>query len=109
MAKEKFAENYIMEFNPSKSYMLCFKKENKHKDQAPAPLTYFIYDINNDSVLFEESIGAGRVKWLNDYQVEISLIPGIVKGDEKQEDTNLNYIYDLRLQKKLFTTNDKGK
>lgn len=107
LAKEKFSENYVMEFNSSKSYMLCFKNVD-HKMKNSFASAYFIYDLKNDVVLFEETIGVGSVKWLNDNQVEISPVPGIVKGGEKEEDMKVSYIYDITLKKKLTSTIDKN-
>lgn len=109
IAKEKFTVNYVMKFNASKDYLLCFKNDDSHKEKNTSATAYFIYDLKNDVVLIEETIGAGKVEWLNDHQVEISSIPGIVKGGEKEETTKQSYIYDLKLKKKLSITNDKDK
>lgn len=110
LAQEKFNGNYVLEFNSAGSYVLCFQKEDSIKDQSPATSSaYFIYDLNKDLIVHEETIGNGRVQWLNDHQLEVSIIPGIVKGDEKNESNKLNYIYDLELKKKVFNRIDKDK
>jgi hypothetical protein len=108
VAKEKFKENYVMQYSPAKSYVLCLKKDSYSKEKNNIS-SYFIYDLNKDGIVYEETIGKGSVEWLNDNQLQVSVIPGIVKGDEKQVNNKLNYIYDLGIKRKLFNTNDKGK
>ena len=47
------------------------------------------------------------VKWLNDYQIQISTIPGIVTGDEEANKKLMGYIYDIKLQRKLYAQGAK--
>lgn len=108
VAKEKFKENYVMQYNSTKSYILCLKKGDYSKEHNYTS-SYFIYDPAKDSIVYEETIGKGSVKWLNDNQVQVSIIPGIVKGDEKQADNKPNYIYDLAQKRKISNINDKEK
>jgi len=70
---------------------------------------FFVYDLKNEKVLFEDSLANGSVKWLNDYQIQVSTVPGIVTEDEEVDKKLMGYIYDVKLQRKLYDQGDKVK
>ena len=57
---------------------------------------------------FEDSLAKASIKWLNDYQIQVSTIPGIVTGEEADKKL-MGYIYDVKLQRKLYAQGDKVK
>lgn len=99
LAKERFNDNYSIQMNSDKSYVLCFTKSLDGKEQAP--LKYFLYDLNNEKIIFEDAVGPGSVQWINDYQIQVSVIPGIIKGEENFEGNISGYIYDTKKKKKI--------
>ena len=101
---EKYNDNFSLQYNSDNTFVLCLKR-NKKTEPSPFPsINYFVYDIKGEILLFEEAIDRGDVKWINDFQIKISTIPGIVKGDEKNEGKGAEYIYDLKLKKKIFNS-----
>ncbi|MGD8306929.1 MAG: hypothetical protein PVF17_09760 [Ignavibacteria bacterium] len=99
LAKEKFNDNYSIQMNSDKSCVLCFTKSLDGNELAP--LKYFLYDLNNEKIIFEDAVGPGSVQWINDYQIQVSIIPGIVKGEENSEGNVPGYIYDIKKKKKI--------
>jgi len=102
-AIEKYKNNYILQNNSSNTFTLCVKKI-KSSDHSPRnTINYFVYDLSVEELIHEESIANGNVKWLNDHQIQISITPGTVKGDEKGEGEPTGYIYDTKLKKKIIS------
>ena len=107
LAKDKFGDNFSIQMNSDKTYVLCSNVPKSIKDNRPATVSYFIYDLKNEKIVFEESIPDGNVSWLNEHQIKITIIPGIVKGDEKEEGSDSGYIYDIIQMKKIFNSDQK--
>lgn len=81
-------------FNDTKSHVLCFN-QTRASTRNPFPsLSFFIYDLKSEKVIYEETLDNGRVLWLNENQVQITVIPGVITSAHKKEDTI--YIYDLK-------------
>ena len=101
LALAKYGEGVEFIFNESETHVLCLK-QNKVK-LSPAlpqdPLRFFVYDLQNEKIVYEDSIEDGSVNWISNSELQISIIPGIVSGDENPED--FTYIYDVKeLRKK---------
>lgn len=105
LAKEKFGENFAYRFNHDSTYVLCLKQSKLTQKEIFQPLEYFIYDLRNSEMVFEDKLPNGNANWLNPYQVQISWIPGIVTKDEKANEKLTGYIYDLKLRKKIRNQN----
>ena len=107
IADQKYKNDVDYRFNSLKTHVLCVKK-SKPTEKHPFPsLAFFLYDLKENKILFEESSTRGHVKWFNDHQIQISLIPGIVTGDEEKNRRLTGYIYDLKLKRKIYA-NDKA-
>ena len=91
--------NYI--FNESNTFVIC-QKRYKTNQADISPLDFFVFDLKNEKIAFEESEVKGEVCWLNDHQIKVSLVPGIVTGDEQADRKLFGYIYDLNLRKKIY-------
>jgi len=98
ITEQKFSENNSILFNEDKTYALCL---NNSKKQLTGPVSFFIYSLKSDKIILEDSIAQGSLKWLNDSQIEVKTIPGIVKGGEGENTAAHGYIFDLNLQQKL--------
>lgn len=99
IAVEKFDNNYQFKFNSDSTYLICYSQNKKSQDVFP-PLKYFIYDLNNNDIVFEESLPNGKIKWINDFQVQVYIVPGIVHGDENKNSSSV-YIYDVKHKRKI--------
>jgi hypothetical protein len=96
--KEKFPQQNSIQYNTNKTYALCL---NNTKSQSNKPLKFFVYSIKTDKIILEDSLPKGKVKWLNENQIEVTSVPGIVRGREGKENQENGYIFDLKLQKKI--------
>ena len=98
-AIEKYGDNIKYLFNAAHTYVLCIKQAQAGTEQPFPPLKFFVYDLDSEKIVYEESLANGSVKWRNDYQLEITIIPGIIKGNEE----GVNYfIYDLNEGKRIY-------
>lgn len=88
-------------FNASKTVVVCMKA-SKPTDLMPQHhFIFFVYDVAGDAILHEDEIANGDVTWNNDYQIKVTMIPGIIKDDGKASAQPLGYMYDIRLKKKI--------
>ena len=101
LAKEKFKKNYLVDLNSSQSFAIC---SNNTKSNSFS--SFFIYDILADKMLFEDSNNFSSVKWINEHQIKVSVIPGIVKGKENEEENNIGYMYDVKKKQKISKINE---
>ena len=100
LAKEKYKNNIKYSFNQIKSYVLCKKKYKPSTKMPQGFLSFFVYDLTNDNIVYEKSIDNGDVKWANDYQLQISIVPGNISN--KEDLKKFNYLYDIKEQKKIL-------
>jgi len=100
LATEKYGEGVDCTFNESKTHVLCLKREKVKLSPAMPqnPLRFFVYDLHNEKIIYEDSIEDGSVRWISNSELQISIIPGIISGDENPED--FTYIYDVKLQQR---------
>ena len=99
IAAGKYGKGIEYLFNEPKTYVVCLKRV-KPTAQAPQNQTsFFIYDLEKEEIIFEESSIDAEVKWKSDTQVEVKITPGIISGDETEDD--FIYLYDVRSRKKI--------
>lgn len=102
-AIEKFSNPIQYIFNVSKTNVVCIKQNKKLVEDPIQALHFIIYDITKDSLIFEDSVLGGSIRWLSDDLIEIGNTPGIVSGREGEEQSSNTYYYDIKLQKKVKT------
>ena len=90
-------------FNPDSTYFAAYASAKNSDLQTNSPLKFFIYDTREDKILFEDNLPNGDIKWLNDSQLKISTIPGIVSEKDEQNRIEPGYIYDVKMKRKIKT------
>ncbi len=98
-AKEKFKSGYNIILNDEKDFAVCLKRFKTTPAMPSPPVSFFIYDLNNEKIIYESELANGNIKWKNNYQVEIETIPGTVTGYESPNE--FRDIYDVREKKFL--------
>jgi len=99
LAVEKYGNDFEYFFNSPKTYVICLKR-NKPTPQIPQyQISFFIYDLKKNEIIFEESSIDAEVEWRNDHQVQVKITPGIISGDETTDD--FTYVYDVTSRKKI--------
>jgi len=81
LSKEKLGNGYLLVENDSKTFMLCYKIEEK-KNQPHSSLSYFVYDMKSQRIVLEENLFDAEIKWLNDHNIEIRINPEIISADD---------------------------
>lgn len=99
IAKEKFSGDLLYIPNSNNTYMLCISN-NKPTNENPFPnFSFFIYDLKNETIIYEDTYENGNVNWKNNEQIMIHTFPGQVRNDNDQP---VVYIYDLKKRKKYI-------
>jgi len=99
LAEEKYKNNIKYSFNQIKSYILCQKKYKPSPSMPQGSVSFFVYDLAKDKIIYEKSIDNGDVRWANDYQLQIKIVPGNISDEEDLK--KFNYLYDVKEQKKI--------
>jgi hypothetical protein len=101
IAESKLGDNHKIIFNSDSTYLTAYKL-NKNSDENILPaLKFFVYDLSEEKILFEDNLPNGKVEWINDHQVKVSTTPGIVSGKEEKNKSLFGYTYDVNLKKKI--------
>ena len=103
-ADEKFGDQYSIHYNRDSSYAIVKKQTKARKNEVFLSTSFFIYEMNEQNIIYQQVIHRGDVKWYDENLVEINSIPGIIKGDES---TNTKTYYDVLSKKKLKTPGEK--
>jgi len=99
IAEAKYKNNIEYVFNPSKNKVLCIHKTKSTPNFPQSKVEFFVFDLNENEIIYEDDLNGGSIKWFNDQQLEILLSPEVVTGDESPE--SFKYIYDLEKKKKI--------
>ncbi|HVO73072.1 MAG TPA: hypothetical protein VMT35_03550 [Ignavibacteriaceae bacterium] len=100
-AESKLGSKCKILFNSDSTYFAAYASAKNPELQSNSPLKFFIYDIREDKILFEDNLPNGEIKWLNESQLKISTIPGIVSGIDDQNRHRPGYIYDVNVKRKI--------
>ncbi|RMD90032.1 MAG: hypothetical protein D6813_09800 [Calditrichaeota bacterium] len=96
IAQKKWGSSTQFLFNTDSSFVICLKQA-KPTAKNPLPrLSFFIYDINKERILFEDSFENGTIHWMGPYQVEVIPMPGTVTV----RGAVYSWIYDLKNKKR---------
>ena len=94
LAQQRFGKNAELVDNPTGEYVLVVSKM-KQTAQNPQPtVSFFVYGKKQNDVVYEDTELVGSVAWLDEYYLEVVVIPGIVKVDA--EPGGVTYRVDVR-------------
>jgi hypothetical protein len=102
IAESKLGDNYRISFNSDSTYLIAYHSEKSTPQNVNPPLKFFIYSLNDNKIVFEENLPNGKIEWINDRQVKVSIIPGIVSEVKGKNKRAFGYIYDIKLKKKIY-------
>jgi len=100
IAKDKYHEDYKVLFNTDSTYLVVFSFVKNDAEQLYSALRFFVYDDKNEKIIFEDNLPNGKVEWINYNQIQVSTIPGIVRGDDNKNNPSV-YIYDIKQKRKI--------
>jgi hypothetical protein len=102
IAVSKFGNNHKVTFNSDSTFLIVSSYQNKTTDDISSPLRFFVFNLSENEITFEENLPNGNIKWINNHQIEVTTEPGIVSGDEGKNKQLTGYTYDIILNKKIL-------
>ncbi len=97
LAVQQFGGGYKIAYNNSKTFALVTKSFKTRKNEAFATLSLLIYDGTEEEVIFQETIPKASAKWINDDEIEVSVVSGML-ADDKQ--AAAGFIFNVQEKKK---------
>ena len=99
VATEKFGRDYKIFNNKSATFAICLNEKNRLKAAEINRISYFIFDIKNSEIIFEDSLSNSNVGWENDNLVTVTRIPGMIKKNDESINRNKIYSFDVLSRK----------
>ena len=88
-----------MSWNSDSTFILGVKMNKKFLADFLSPLEYFVFEIEKNKIIFQETVSGGNVKWDSSSKIIINIVPGNIVEDE--ELNNLTYYYDVTKNEKI--------
>lgn len=102
-AASQFGENTEFLFNSDSTFVVIINQA-KRTNLDPAPvIKYIIFDLNQDKIVFKDSLAKASIKWKTNSLVEILITPGIIP--KAGIEFNTGYSYDITTQEKKMIIN----
>ncbi|MCH8170994.1 MAG: hypothetical protein IIB07_07685 [Bacteroidetes bacterium] len=100
-AEDKYSDNISYLFSSDSAFVICYKTEIQTTNNSTPQSKFFIYDLNNDKIVFEDKGRSDKIEWIDNTKLRVLKRPGIISVDPKKNLKLLGYIYDLKNNKKL--------
>jgi uncharacterized ubiquitin-like protein YukD len=94
-AEDKIKSGYNIGYNSDSSFAIYQKAINTEPGHPQNSISFFIYDLNKDKIIYEESVQDGNIEWQNDHLVKIVNRHGIVSQEMKTSNFQIRY-YDVK-------------
>ncbi|MGD9899150.1 MAG: hypothetical protein AB7T22_08485 [Calditrichaceae bacterium] len=98
LAIQKYQNKITYSFNSDTTLVICARQEKPTSQRPFSNVQFFVYDLINESVVYEDQLPMGSVRWFDKDQLELNTIPGIVSGAE--DNGARVYIVNLKTGKK---------
>lgn len=96
IASEKFGDNYSLDYNSSKDFVICINK-TKSKVAGNIPIEYFIYDLVDGRLIETKVIPLGNVSWQSNFEVKVEIHSGMI---QKNNQNSSGYILNVKTNSK---------
>ena len=97
LAIQHFESGYKIDYNQSKSFVSLSKSFKTRKNEAFNSLALVVYDIKQEEVILQETFSRATAQWINDSELEVVVIPGMVAEDKQAKP---GFIFDAKHKKK---------
>ena len=99
LGTQLYKKDFSLDYNKEKT-VVCIAKSIKRRPSDPfATLSFVLYHLESEEILFEEIIPKATGKWLNNKEFQITTVPGRVP-DRKSATQKTGFIYDVRNKSK---------
>lgn len=103
IAEKKFGKNVAYKFNDDRSFVLCEKVNSKSPPNPNRLKEFFVYDIINGVIIYEDKIAKAKIEWHNKTQLLITKQRGYITSPD--DTGKWTYVFDLRTKKKIKNMN----
>ena len=80
-AESRFGSAYTCEPNTTDRFILCSHRPDTTVMNPLPKVAFFVYDTKENAVMLEEAEFAGDVSWVDEFEIEMTITPGIVRDD----------------------------
>jgi hypothetical protein len=91
LALGKYGNQCEITYSATRRFALCSRSDKERR--AVHPVTFFVYDTERDSIIYERELESGTVQWLDATHLSITTIPGNITGDEDPD--RFSEVYDV--------------
>ncbi|NNE26678.1 MAG: hypothetical protein HKN09_07525 [Saprospiraceae bacterium] len=99
-AVERFGNDFVVDYNESKEYVIL-SKAHKIKPSDPFPtLRFEVIEVSSMEVIFNDNLRGGKVSWIRDFIVEAEAMKGIPNPDNPDANDNV-YRYNVQKRKRF--------
>ena len=106
IAKKRYKDNYKVIFNTDSTYVICQRKVKPTPSFPQQRINFFVYNVNQHQVIFEDDFPDGKVYWLNNHQIKIERYLGNIEIS-KNEKRAQTFIYDV-IRKEILPVGDQS-
>jgi len=105
IAQQKLGDKVECELNSNMNYALCKKVIPEPKLNPNQLIEFFVYDIQNEEIIFEDKIPNAKIAWYNNTQLLITKQKGYIT--DHTDTGKWTYIFDLLSKKKISPNQSK--
>jgi len=98
VAFNKFGTDTVLILSPKENFVLCKKAIDKSSLNPNILSEFFVYDIDNEKILYEDKISGAEISWTTNTKLLITKQGGITTSPE--DTGKIKYIYNLKTNKK---------
>jgi len=100
VAEKKMGKNIDYGLNADKSYVMCKKMIPDRTLNPNQLIEFFIYDIQQEEIIYEDKIANAKISWHNNTQLLITKQKGYITNPT--DTGKSSYIFDLKSKKKII-------
>jgi hypothetical protein len=93
VAADRFGDSVTFFPNAADGYVLCVHELASDVPMPYPRVSYFVFDKEVERIVFEEQEITGRVSWLDEYHIEVEIVPGTVTANRQPPQ---GYVVDVR-------------
>lgn len=103
IAEKKFGEKVEYKLNSDKTYVLCQKIMPELLRNPNQLLEFFVYDIQHEEIIYEDTIANAKISWYNNTKLKITKQKGYTT--HSTDTGKWTYIFDLKTKKRVTLKN----
>ena len=97
LGEQRFKKDFSLDYNKEKTVVCLAKAIKRRPTDAFSTLSFVIYSLETEEIIFEEIIPKATGKWLNNEEFQILTIPGRVPTRAAPK---TGFIYNVRNKSK---------